>query len=463
MPEHGLGGLPGRVQRPGLQQLAAQRGGGAGRGGQRQRGVPVGQLGDGQRLPGAGLLGVGDHGRGGGDLLGQLAGAVALGGGADGEGAGQPPGPALGGAVRLADRLAGGRRLGDPLQQLQRAAGEVAFGGELGPAAELGGEAVDQVGQAVGVPGVGDGAQQQVGEVGVVLDREQPGRLALVGVHLALVAEQLRVQAQHAQVLDPAVVALLPGQVEVRVGLAGLGERVAEALHGAPPAPGGDLGDAVLLAGRGQQRGALGHRQRLQAEAGARPEGVPGLGELARVGRDLASAPLADLADDDALAGDGVLPLQRHMAAVVGQQELAQHAGAGAAEGVAVAGQHHREDQLQQHRLAAAVLQEQHAGRGGAADRAGLLLVEEAGLPGRWFRDGVADVAQVEHGVGVPGTGGADGVQADTVQLVHGASVLRGRGWRDGCCWVRRSGRAGRRRRPAPRSGPGAAGWRCRR
>ncbi len=48
--------------------------------------------------------------------------------------------------------------------------------------------------------------------------------------------------------------------------------------------------------------------------------------------------PLAGLAQHDALAGQRVLPLQRDMTAVVGEQELAQRAGAGAAQGVAVAG-----------------------------------------------------------------------------------------------------------------------------
>ena len=96
------------------------------------------------------------------------------------------------------------------------------------------------------------------------------------------------------------------------------------------------LGAGGALDGRAYG-GGLGDRQGVQAEPGAGPEGVPGLGELARVVGDLAAAPLADLADDDALAGQGVLPLQGDVAAVVGEQELAQHTGAGAAEGVAVA------------------------------------------------------------------------------------------------------------------------------
>src|SRR3712207_8454956 len=54
----------------------------------------------------------------------------------------------------------------------------------------------DQVGEPVGVAGVGDGAQQQVGEVGVLLDREEAGRLTLVGVHLPLVAEEFGVESR---------------------------------------------------------------------------------------------------------------------------------------------------------------------------------------------------------------------------------------------------------------------------
>ena len=153
----------------------------------------------------------------------------------------------------------------------------------------------DQVGEPVGVAGVGDGAQQQVGEVGVLLDREEAGGLALVGVHLPLVAEEFGVEAEVAEVLVPALVDLLPVHVEVRVRLARLGEGVPEALHGAAPAAraGGALG------GRAHGRG-LGDGQRVQAQPGAGPEGVPGLGELPRVVGDLAAAPLADLADDDA-------------------------------------------------------------------------------------------------------------------------------------------------------------------
>jgi hypothetical protein len=215
----------------------------------------------------------------------------------------------------------------------------------------------------------------------------------------------------------PALVDLLPDHVEVGVGLAGLGQDVAEALHGAAAAAG--PGDAVGGRRGAAHRGRLRDRQRVQGQAGAGAEGVPGLGELPGIAGDLPAAPLADLADHHRLPGEGVLPLQGDVAAVLGEQELAQHAGAGAAEGVAVAGQHHGEDQLEQHGLAAAVLQEEHPGGGGPARRAGRLLLEEVRLDRSRFGDGLADAPQIQHGVGVAGTGGTDGVEADPGQLVH--------------------------------------------
>ena len=118
-----------------------------------------------------------------------------------------------------------------------------------------------------------------------------------------------------------------------------------------------------------------------------------------------------------------VLPLQGDVPAVVGEQELAQHAGAGAAQGVAVARQHHGEDQLEQYGLAAAVLQEEHARGRGAARRADRLVLEELRLGGRGVGHGLADTAQVQHGVGVARTGGPDGVEADPGQLVHGGGL----------------------------------------
>ncbi|EWS90360.1 hypothetical protein SSIG_00694 [Streptomyces filamentosus NRRL 11379] len=308
--------------------------------------------------------------------------------------------------------------LDDPAEEVDGARGEVAFGGQLGAAAQFVAEAADQVGESVGVAGVGDGAQQEVGEVGVLLHREEAGGLALVGVHLALVAEEFGVEAEVAEVFVPAVVDLFPVHVEVRVELARVHQRVTEALHGAPPAAG--AGDAFGGAPHG---GGLGDGQAVQAEPGSGAERIPGLGELARVIGDLAAPPFADLADDDALPGEGVLPLQGDVPAVVGQEELAQHAGAGPAEGVAVAGEHHREDQLEQDGLAAAVLQEEDARGRGAAGRADRLLLEELRLGGGGVGDGCADAAQVEDGVGVARTGRPDGVEADPGQLVHGGGL----------------------------------------
>ncbi len=452
--EHQFGGLPGGVERAGVEQLAPQGGGVGGGVGQRQTCMTVRQLGGDERLPGTGVVRGGHRVGRGGDLLLQLAGPRPLQARAGGKGPGEASRAAFGGAVVLPHALTCGRRLGDAVQQIERAAGEVPLGGQLGATTQLRGEAVHQVREPVGVAGVGDGAQQQVGEVLVAPDREETGRLTLVGVHLALVAEEFRVESERAQVLGPTLVALLPGDLQLGGKLAGLHQQVAEALHGAAAAAGADL--RRLLARRGHQHRAFGDGERVEAEGGAGPERVPGLGELARVGGDLASTPLADLADDDGLAGERVLPLERDMSAVVGEQELAQHAGAGAAERVAVTGQHHREDQLEQHGLAAAVLQEQHARGRRAAHRSVVLLVEEPRLARRRVGDGIADAAQVEHGVGVPRTGRADGVQANPVQLVHGAADLRSgvfrvrgfqkQGGSDAVRRFRRCGTAGRRR-----------------
>ncbi len=254
----------------------------------------------------------------------------------------------------------------------------------------------------------------------------------------------------------PAVVDLFPVHVEVRVELAGVREGVAEPLHGAAPAAcrRGPFGGPAHRAG-------LGDGQAVEAEPRARTEGVPGLGELARVVGDLTATPFAHLADDDALTGERVLPLQGDVSAVVGEQELAQNAGAGSAQRVAVPRQHHREDQLEQDRLAAAVLQEQHARGRRAPWWADGLVLEELGLGRGGPGHGLTDSAQVQHGVGVARTGGSDGVEADPGQLVHGgglSSFRRGGRLRLGRF---RSGRGGPRRRPVPgpRCRAGAAGW----
>ena len=62
VPQHDLGGLPGGVQRARVGELALLRGGALLGGGQRQRGVPVGEFGGDQRAALAGALGVGDRG-----------------------------------------------------------------------------------------------------------------------------------------------------------------------------------------------------------------------------------------------------------------------------------------------------------------------------------------------------------------------------------------------------------------
>ncbi|CAM5658167.1 hypothetical protein SVIOM342S_06169 [Streptomyces violaceorubidus] len=234
--QDGLGGLPGGVQGAGLGQFALLRGGGLLGAGQGQGGVPVGEFGGDEVAAVAGGLGVRDGVRGGRDPLGEVGGPHPFLGAARGEPAGEVPGAAFGGGVDVprAGACLGG--LDDPAEEVDGPGGEVAFGDQLGAPAQLVAEAADQVGEAVGVAGVGDGPQQQVGEVGVLLDREETGGLALVGVHLALVAEEFGVESEVAEVLDPAVVDLLPVHLQVRVGLAGLGERVPEALHGAPPA-----------------------------------------------------------------------------------------------------------------------------------------------------------------------------------------------------------------------------------
>ncbi|CAM5260345.1 hypothetical protein SAVIM40S_03333 [Streptomyces avidinii] len=465
--QHVLGGLPRGVQRARFEELAALRGGGLVGDGQGQRGVPVGEFGGDGGAAGAGGLGGGDLVGGAGDPLGEVGRPAALLGGSGG----QPPGEGARTAFRtrvdVAQPGAGLSGLDDAGEQVHRAGGEVPFGHQLGAAAEFVAEAVDEVGEAVRVAGVGDGAQQEVGEVGVLLDREEAGRLALVGVHLALVAEEFGVEAEFGEVLVPAVVDLLEVHLQVRVHLAGLGEGVAEALHRAAPA----LGAGGPFDGRAHG-GGLGDGQAVEAQAGAGAEGVPGLGELARVVGDLAAAPFADLADDHALAGLGVLPLQGDVAAVVGEQELAQDAGAGATEGVAVAREHHREDQLEQDGLASAVLQEEHAGGRGAARRSGGLVLEELRLRRRRVGHRLADSAQVEHGVGVARTGGPDGVEADPGQLVHGGGLSwclgeagrTGIGARAAARGLRR-GTGARRRRPGPGRRPraAAAGWRSRR
>ncbi|GAA1282838.1 hypothetical protein GCM10009646_82790 [Streptomyces aureus] len=265
--QDGLGGLPGRVQGARVGQLALLCGGGLLCSGERQRGVPVGQFGGDEGAAAAGLLRLADGVRGGGDLLGEVGGAAALQGCAGGEPAGQGAGAALGPGVHVARACPGVRGVHDAAEEIHGSGGELAFGDQLGAPPQLVSEPADQVGEPVRVPGVGDGAQEQVGEVGVLLDGEETGGLTLVRVHLALVAEEFGVEAEVAQVLVPPVVDLFPVHFEVRVRLARVRECVPEALHGAPP----PLRARHALA-RGPHGGGLGDGQRVQAHAGPGPQ-----------------------------------------------------------------------------------------------------------------------------------------------------------------------------------------------
>ena len=77
---------------------------------------------------------------------------------------------------------------------------------------------------------------------------------------------------------------------------------------------------------------------------------------------------------------------------VAGEDEFIENLAAAGADDLAATGQQHREDQPDQHRLAAPVLQEQH---------------------GRGRRFAGRTAAQVECDVLVPSALGADGVQPD--------------------------------------------------
>lgn len=175
--QYGLGCLPGRVERPRVGQFPALRRRGLLGDGECQGGVPVGEFGGDQRAASPDLLGLGDGVGGGGDLLGQVGGPAAFLGGARGEPAGERAGTALGARVDVPGPRPGFGGFDDPAEQIGGARGEVPFGGELRAAAEFVAEAGDEVGQAVRVTGVGDGPQQQVREVGVLLHREETGRL----------------------------------------------------------------------------------------------------------------------------------------------------------------------------------------------------------------------------------------------------------------------------------------------
>ncbi len=132
VPQHGLGGLPGGVQGARVGQFTLLRGGGLLGGGERQRGVPVGEFGGDGRAVRAGGLGPGDRVGGGGDALGEVGRALALLGAARGEPPGEGAGAALGGGVDLPGAGAGVGGLDDPAEQVHRPGGEVAFGDEFG-------------------------------------------------------------------------------------------------------------------------------------------------------------------------------------------------------------------------------------------------------------------------------------------------------------------------------------------
>ena len=79
-------------------------------------------------------------------------------------------------------------------------------------------------------------------------------------------------------------------------------------------------------------------------------------------GHDVAG-PLGHLPGDEQAPGGGVHPFARDVRDVLAEHELRQHVGARRAHHLAAARQQHREHQLEQHGLAAAVLQEQHRRR----------------------------------------------------------------------------------------------------
>ncbi|MGH3887712.1 MAG: hypothetical protein ACRDSZ_14290 [Pseudonocardiaceae bacterium] len=206
---------------------------------------------------------------------------------------------------------------------------------------ELGRVTLDDVGQAARVLLVEHRTEQEVDECLVGPEGERLGCLALTGVHRALVAEQLRIQAEIDQVLGPVPVTGLPGQLQFRCQPVCLVQALGEPAHRDPTA-------------------VHRERQRVQVQLGGRAEGVPRVAELGRVRRHHVPAPLGDLAGDQPVTGAGVHPFQHHVRDIGGQHELLQYAGVRGAHHLPPAGQHHREDQFDQDRLAAAVLQEQH-------------------------------------------------------------------------------------------------------
>ena len=242
-------------------------------------------------------------------------------------------------------------RLPQRLQPFERALDEVAFGREVGSLGELVRVPGHEIGEGLRFLGIEHRAQQEVDERLVAAERERLGGLALLGVHGSLVAEQLRVQADVDEVARPLAVRGLPHELARRV-LAVL------------------LVQPVLERGHRDAAAACGERQVVEAERGPWPERVPGVGQPLRVGGDDVARPLGHLAGDEQLPGAGVHPFARDVGDVLTEHELRQHVGAGRAHHLAAAREQHREHQLEQHRLAAAVLQEQHRRRRGAARHA---------------------------------------------------------------------------------------------
>ena len=214
--------------------------------------------------------------------------------------------------------------------------------GEVGPLGDLLRVTRHEVGERLRLLGVEHRAQQEVDERLVAAERERLRRLALLGVHRALVAEQLGVEPDVDEVARPLAVRGLPHQ---------LGRRGLACAAAVQP---------VLERRHRHAAAVVGERQVVEAEPGPGPERVPGVGEPGRVrGHDVAG-PLGHLAGDEQRPGGGVHPLARDVRDVLAEHELRQHVGARRAHHLAAARQQHREHQLQQHGLAAAVLEEQH-------------------------------------------------------------------------------------------------------
>ena len=170
-----------------------------------------------------------------------------------------------------------------------------------------------EVGERLRLLRVEHGAQEEVDERLVAAERERLGRLALLGVHRALVAEQLRVEADVDEVARPLAVRRLPDQLRSRAGPA------------SPPC------EPVLERRHRHAAAVDGERQVVETEPGTGPERVPGVGEpVPSAGHDVAR-PLRHLAGDEQRPGAGVHPLARHVRDVLAEHELRQHVGAGRA------------------------------------------------------------------------------------------------------------------------------------